>query len=263
MPDSVDVYWLGQSFLDIPGDDAWLSHDERSYLARLRFPKRHDDWMLGRWTAKRAVALRLGLALTPGGLAAIEIRPALSGAPEVWLSGAPANLILSLSHSAGRAMCVVSASKVQLGCDLETIEPRSDGFLADYFTGEEQAQVAEAPIASKPLLATLLWSAKESALKALREGLRLDTRRVEVSHIQKGDSSDWNAIQVHFHAGQLFHGWWKSAGSQVQTLVADPRPGTPISLQSLEAFSGNGLTFPNSKPGKSNHITDFVSAGGR
>ena len=64
-----------------------------------------------------------------------------------------------------------------LGCDLEVIEPRSEEFVADYFTTEEQKMVSQAPIADRSKLLALLWSAKESALKALREGLRFDTRR--------------------------------------------------------------------------------------
>ncbi len=35
-------------------------------------------------------------------------------------------------------------SGVELGCDLEVIEPRSEAFLSDYFTAEEQALVARA-----------------------------------------------------------------------------------------------------------------------
>lgn len=40
---------------------------------------------------------------------------------------------------------------------------------------EEQELVARAP--ERDELVALLWSGKESALKALREGLRLDTER--------------------------------------------------------------------------------------
>jgi hypothetical protein len=60
------------------------------------------------------------------------------------------------------------------------VEARSEGFIADYLSADEQALVARTSPAERSALVTLFWSAKESALKALRTGLRLDTRCVTV-----------------------------------------------------------------------------------
>lgn len=68
-----------------------------------------------------------------------------------------------------------------LGCDLELIEPHSDALVADYFTADEQAMVARTLAADRSRGLDLLWSAKESALKGLRVGLRLDIRCVSVT----------------------------------------------------------------------------------
>ena len=68
-----------------------------------------------------------------------------------------------------------------LGCDLEIVEPRSDAFVADYFTAEEQEVVRQACPADRFALIALIWSAKESALKALQSGLRIDTRSLSVA----------------------------------------------------------------------------------
>jgi 4'-phosphopantetheinyl transferase len=160
----MDVYWLEQSEADVPAENDWLSPRELLRLSGLRFAKRHDDWRLGRWTAKRALALRLGVPAHPHVLAKIEIRPAPSGAPEVFVANRPADFNISLSHRAGVAVCAVTQSGVELGCDLEVIEPHSDGFVADYFTAEEQALVAGASAAEKCRLLALLWSANESSL---------------------------------------------------------------------------------------------------
>jgi hypothetical protein len=44
------------------------------------------------------------------------------------------------------------------------------------------SSVAQPPAPhERAVLATLIWSAEEAALPALREGLRLDTREVEVT----------------------------------------------------------------------------------
>jgi len=177
---AMNVYWLEQTEADVPQDHDWLSANEAARLNGMRFAKRRADWRLGRWTAKRALAAYLNLPSHPQALTDIELRPASSGAPEVFFANKPAAVAVSLSHRAGSALCAVAPSGAALGCDLEIIEPRSDGFVADYFTPEEQALVAEAPAPDRPRLSALLWSAKESALKALRAGLRLDTRCVTV-----------------------------------------------------------------------------------
>jgi 4'-phosphopantetheinyl transferase len=60
------------------------------------------------------------------------------------------------------------------------VEARSPAFVEDYFSADEQALIADISLPERSLLLALLWSAKESALKALRVGLRLDTRCMSV-----------------------------------------------------------------------------------
>jgi 4'-phosphopantetheinyl transferase len=202
--------WLEQVAADVPAADDWLSPGEAARLAALRFPKRRADWRLGRWTAKLAVAPMLE---QPRALADIEIRAAPSGAPEVFCDGRPVPVSISISHRAGIACCAVAQPAVALGCDLELIEPRSDAFAADYFTDTERALIAQAAQPSRSELITLLWSSKESALKALRVGLRADTRSVTVKYIGATDL-------LVTHAGGEFRGWWQSDGTLVRTLAA-------------------------------------------
>jgi 4'-phosphopantetheinyl transferase len=218
----------------------------------MRFAKRRADWRLGRWTAKQALASYLNVPVHPQALAEIEIRPASDGAPEVFFANKPAAVVVSLSHRAGVAACAVAASGVALGCDLEVIELRSDSFVADYFTAEEQALVALAFREDRPRLCTLLWSGKESALKALRVGLRLDARCVSVSPVDVARSpeggegraedpalamqasdrvNNWRPLQVRCADGQLFHGWWHNTGHLLRTMVTAPPPAPPIPLR--------------------------------
>ena len=49
--------------------------------------------------------------------------------------------------------------------------------MRSYFTAEEMAAVM-AVGQSQDMLTTAIWSGKEAVLKALREGLRIDTRRI-------------------------------------------------------------------------------------
>jgi 4'-phosphopantetheinyl transferase len=231
----MNVYWLEQTEADVPAEDDWLSRDEAACLSRLHIAKRRADWRLGRWTAKRALSVYLDVPAHPRVFKKLEIRATTTGAPEVLFDKQPAAVTISLSHSAHTAVCAAATSGVELGCDLEVVEPRSDAFLADYFTVEEQALVARASAADRDRLLTLLWSAKESALKALHAGLRLDTRCVVVNPFAAaGDFNGWSRVLVRYTGGstegQLFHGWWQLAGNILRTVVAAPPPDSPIHL---------------------------------
>ena len=227
----MNVYWLEQVQGDVPSGNDWLSASEAACQQRLPFAKRRADWMLGRWTAKHAVASYLNLPARPLVLAKIEIRPAASGAPEVFVDERPGAVSISLSHRDGRAICAVAQSGVDLGCDLELIEPRSDAFLSDYFTAEEQALVARATAPDRARLVTLLWSAKESTLKALHTGLRLDTRCVMVSSESSCDLNGWSPIQARYSDGRIFHGWWRQTNNILRTVVADAPTDSPVPLR--------------------------------
>ena len=219
----MDVYWLEQIEADVPAESDWLSPTEAAVLNGLRFAKRRADWRLGRWTAKRTVAFLFGIPTGPHVLSKIEIRPAPSGVPEVHIAKKRADLTISLSHRAGTAVCAVTRSGVALGCDLELVEPRSEAFVADYFTAEEQAMVGRASTRAQSRLLALLWSAKESALKALHTGLRLDTRSVMVAPVEF-DLNGWSQLRVHSIGGRVFHGWWQQTNGTIRTLVAALHP---------------------------------------
>jgi 4'-phosphopantetheinyl transferase len=224
------VYWLEQTRADVPPDNEWLSPAEADRLSRMMVPKRRDDWRLGRWTAKRAIADRLEISADQRVLAEIEVRPAESGAPEVYIAGRAADTTISLSHRDGVGLCAVGPVGVMLGCDLELIEPHSEAFIRDYFSDEEQAVVRKAAASERFQLLALLWSAKESALKALHAGLRLSTRSVSVEGIRSHSLNDWSPLQVHHLDGRVFAGWWRSSDRMVRTLVAEPPPDVPISV---------------------------------
>jgi 4'-phosphopantetheinyl transferase len=231
----MNVYWLEQGEDDVPPGNDWLSASETARQHALRSAKRLADWTLGRWTAKRALAAYLNLPAQPLVLAKVEIRPTASGAPEALVDARPADVTISLSHRDGRAICAVAEFGVELGCDLEVVEPRSDAFLSDYFAAEEQVLVARGPAADQTRLVTLLWSTKESALKALHTGLRLDTRGVIVSPESSFDVNGWSPVQARYSGGRIFHGWWRQTDSIIRTLVANSPPAVPIPLK-LSAY---------------------------
>ncbi|MBZ5685262.1 MAG: 4'-phosphopantetheinyl transferase superfamily protein [Acidobacteriia bacterium] len=252
----MSVYWLEQNETDVPAENQWLSAGETLFLGRMRFAKRRNDWRLGRWTAKHALATCLSLPCDLLALANIEIRGAASGAPEAFLFNQTAPVTISLSHRAGIAMCAVALTGPGIGCDLELIEPRSDAFIAAYLTAHEQVLVERTLVEERPLLVTLLWSAKESALKALHVGLRLDTNCMDVSpgdrllpHAQQSrqdlplvpmahiDPDGWRPLHVRYSGEQVFYGWWRHTDHMVRTVVSVLPQCSPI--RSLSIPPGN------------------------
>ena len=227
-----DIYWLEQMEVDVPVENDWLGATEVYRLDDMRFAKRRSDWRLGRWTAKRALALCLNLPHDYRSLSEIEIRAARTGAPEVFLKSRPVDISISLSHRSGRAMCAITSSLVALGCDVEEVEPRSDAFITDYFAAQEQTLVLRSRPADRNWLLALLWSAKESALKALHAGLRLDTRSVVVTPVDGSPNSEyWYPLEVRHVDGALFYGWWQLAGNFIWTMVCDSPSRPPVRLQ--------------------------------
>jgi 4'-phosphopantetheinyl transferase len=172
-----------------------------------------------------------GPAADSATLAALVIRNAADGAPEVIVDGRLAPVHISMTDRADWAVCVaLSADRSggAVGCDLEVVEPRSDRFVADWFTASERELVGADPD-ERDVLANLIWSAKESALKVLRTGLRRDTRSVEVSFPDLA-AEGWRALRVDTEEGLSFPGWWRRFGDFVLSFasVAETPPPAPL-----------------------------------
>lgn len=247
----MNIYWFEQRLEDVPSDQAWLSTGEVERLRSMRFPKRRGDWLLGRWTAKNAVAVFLETSNDLSDLREIEVHASASGAPVVYFRNEPTGIEISLSHRGFVGACAIAPAGALLGCDLELIEPHCDAFAKDYLSSEEQVLVCRYDAANRLLVVALLWSAKESALKALKEGLRLDTRLVRVNFPEEPpklvfqpnhtvqDSfrfeeltpdTSWSPLEVRYQCHQALGGWWARTGSLIRTVLAAPPAGKPILL---------------------------------
>jgi len=220
--------WLARGEIELPGHHHWLSARERDHLATIRFRKRRQEYLTRRWAAKHAVAEALELAevgspAAAATLATIEVRNHPSGAPWVAVDGEAAAVEVSLTDRAGWAVCLVgpAGASEALGVDLELVEPRTDRFVADFFTEREQRWVRSlAPGDACDAAANLVWSAKEAALKVLQVGLRADTRTVEVAVDDRPDARGWSPLTMTGADGDRFHGWWRRDGAFVLTLAA-------------------------------------------
>ncbi len=214
---------------EVPAHHDWLTPAEAERIESFRYPKRRLETRLSRWTAKQAVGRALNRPVTDAvDLRAVSIRNASDGAPEAFIDGDPAPVSISMTDRADWSVCIVTAPSVAVGCDLELVEHRSATFVTDYFTPAEQRAVAANPD-RHDLLANTIWSAKESALKVLRTGLRRDTRSVEV-RLDHDFAGGWAAIEVRSVEGAVFPGWWCRFDEFVLTCAATSAMPPPASI---------------------------------
>lgn len=228
------IHWLtadGEDDRSTDGSDFdYLSPAEVNYWRGQKTTKRRQDWLLGRWATKH---LLQGLLLESSGLDLsldqIEIIKHIDGWPYLRLSldgKLTPDFTISISHSHHHAFCaVIEGPGHYLGADIEFIEPRSAGFVADYFTPVEQAFLAAASGEPQPVLANAIWSGKEAALKAVRRGLAEDTRIIScLPHPPVDNGSPWMLMRLTWERGSSqpeLSGWWRRKGDFVMTLAAD------------------------------------------
>lgn len=230
---------------------ALLSVREEAVLSGYSVLKRRQDWLLGRWTLKlllqEIIRQKKGRTIP---LDTISILPGRDGAPRVSFDSPDSDLDLSfsvsISHSHGMSLCAaVTRQEWPLGADIEFIEPRSHSFAADFFSEEEQAQISEQSPQMHETMVTAIWSGKESALKAIREGLRSDTRSVSCHFERQVESmlvdslnvaaavdgnaavsANWRPFRIRWEREEdkkqhpPLEGWWMVTGQFVLTMAA-------------------------------------------
>jgi 4'-phosphopantetheinyl transferase len=232
------IDWLVQEAEDRPRPaadlpvEAWLSSRERLVYSNLRSAKRREDWILGRWTAKQlveATAVKRGRRRPR--TSEISILAAKDGAPEVWLGSdncyESGELNISISHSQNVSFCAVAApATCLLGADIEAVSSRRAGFAEAYFTDAEIEAVHMAGAHDRRHLITAIWSGKEAALKAVREGLRLDTRSVDCTFIEPFvKTQEWRSFRIKWHDTQTaahcpeLSGWYRFWSHFVLTIA--------------------------------------------
>lgn len=230
------MQWLASGEDQIPAGREWLTDEEGERAASMRFTKRRNEYLLRRLAGKSAVAAAVGLPADPPSLRRIGVLNRSTGAPFVQVDGRDLGLDISLTDRAGSAVCLVGPDLGAVGCDLELVEPRSEGFVRDFLTEAEQDFVTSMPnVDSRDAAANLIWSAKESALKVLRTGLRVDTRTVEVV-IESGEglgaddtragSPGWRPLAMRTTNGS-YPGWWRRDGVFLLTIAASEGLLTP------------------------------------
>ena len=223
---------------DLPPGRAWLGPAEQGTLARFRAPRRRRDFRLGRFAARRALAI-LEESDAEDAASRFEVRAAAGGGPLVFRDGRACEVALSISHSDGWAAAGVQRGRTRLGCDLERVEVRSSAFIADHFTPAEREFVFAGRSGDPGFRATLVWSAKEAVTKALGQGLRRALAEVTVvPTFERSPGGGWRTFSVAAPAeGADLRGFWRVLGRFVLTVAADLGEPNLIRSPNLDSFS--------------------------
>ena len=176
-PDEVHCWCVR---LDVPPETsarlhATLSADERSRIARLRFPRDQQHFIVAHGALRQILGRYL--QTEPGRINFVynefgkpDLGPEFGG-----------RLKFNLSHSAGLALIAIAAES-DVGVDLEHIRTESDytEIARRFFSAAEVDQLSALP---EPLYAGAFlrcWTKKEACLKACGGGLTIPLNRVAV-----------------------------------------------------------------------------------
>jgi len=163
---AVTEHWRGAASRELMMR-RYLTERERDDHERTGLRGRRG-WLLGRMAIKDAVRIHLWRqGERPLWPSQITVSNAPSGRPLVE------GVHVSVAHKDDRAVAIVDAH-VDVGIDLERIEPRTASFLAIAFTPAELALAA-----GSDAQYARLWAAKEAVAKALGTGMT-DPKRFEV-----------------------------------------------------------------------------------
>ena len=224
----------------------WLSARERARLEAMRFTKRRNEYLLRRWVGKRTVAARVGLDADAASLARIEVLNRVTGAPYVVIEGAAAPWEISLSDRAGCAVAVIGRRRRRVPGDARD-RPRdrraTQRGLRHRLPHPRRSRTGSGarrprtPRLGQDAAANLVWSAKESALKVLRLGLRADTRWVEVTVGSDARGDGWARFTAVWRGGQVIPGGGAGTAS-----TSSPSPPT-VDLDPPRVLPGSRRTW--------------------
>lgn len=141
-----------------------LGPGERALLGEMPWPHRRAEWLAGRRAAKRLLAQAFGLAPER-----TEVLPLESGAPRVYVDGAPLpDLVLNLSHTRGWA--VAAAAKDRVGVDVcDDVDGLRIARIARRVFSAGEAEACGAFESQETQAA--VWALKEAGLKLFIGGI--------------------------------------------------------------------------------------------
>lgn len=186
----------------------FLAPPEAVYFSGLRFLRRQQSFLLGRYAAK----LALQQALQEPDPKAIEIGRGVFEQPLVSHLSAKTPSV-TISHCEETAVALAFPTGHPMGIDIEQIDPARMTTIRSQLSGVERGWACSADEIS---LSTLIWTAKEALSKALTCGLMSPVEILNLSELYPLGGGMWGGLFQNF-AQYKFLGW--IASTSVMSVV--------------------------------------------
>lgn len=202
--------------------DDLLHPREQSLLSPRAVPKRRDDFVRGRVTARQLLAE--ALTLDPAAVAVVPDRDGVPWVEHDALGRLPVSL--SLSHTEGVAAAAMVDLPIRVGIDVEQAIATPDRIVQDYFQPCEAALCARVQGTRRSARAGAIWALKEAGLKSLGTGLRLPTSAIVVLAMQdEVDGQGWSRVEMVLgdtspEPGGRLRAWIRTHGDVLVALCA-------------------------------------------
>ena len=226
------LWWVRpEAFQVTPAALALLNADERAQQQRFIPVAKQHEYLVTRVMVRTVLGKMLGLAP-----AALTFSVNQWGRPTLSPGLAASPLHFNVSHTDGLIVCLVSSShEVGVDTELLTRAPNVLALAPRVFAPMERIELAALPIAQQAKRAVVLWTLKESYIKARGMGLALALDgfafrfegaqvRLEVEPALDDDGARWQ-FQTHLLGAHC-----------VSTAIAHPAT-QPIEIKLREAFA--------------------------
>ncbi len=156
-----------------------LHAEELQYYRTLKFEKRKESYLLGRYSAKRAVAA----FMDESNLSKILIRQGIFNQPVIFYLNEK-KIQVSITHCERLGAAVAFPETHPMAVDIEKINSNKNHVLETQMTEKEKELIRTFSVPYEEML-TLFWTVKESLSKTLRTGLTAQFHIYEVNKIEK------------------------------------------------------------------------------
>ena len=161
----------------LTADLSMLHMHEKEHYNTLRFDPRRQSYLLGRLTAKKAIARLAGIDAR-----SFYIDQGIFEFPVV--KGTGQNIQATISHCDDIGMALAFPEEHPLGLDIEQISGEKADAIKSQISPAEEALLQSCNI---PQLTgyTIAWTIKEALTKIIRTGLTMDLRLTEIKSLEE------------------------------------------------------------------------------
>ena len=197
---------------------ALLSDQERAQQQRFLPPAKRQEYLVTRILVRCVLGEALGVAPQ-----ALQFACNEWGRPAVVSDLMPVPIYFNVSHTEGLVVCLVSTDG-EVGVDTESFARGPDllTLAPDVFSAKELNELAALPVQDQSKRAVVLWTLKESYIKARGMGLSIPLDKFSF-HFE----SDGVRLEVEPELGDDSKRWqfqWQTFGSHcLSTAIALPK----------------------------------------